>query len=617
MIHWENHCSSTDPFTTAETTARENWYSVSGYPTVHIDGKYAVVGAGDCASAASQYRNDINARLNETGSVSPVNITGSQYIDGNQLYVSTTFTLVDNITNLTNLRATILVYEDGCIYQGRAWNGVTRKIYDQNITLAHQGDAVQVAPTINVNGAWNPDNLHIVAYLQQTSGNKQIIQGFRVPTIRDFQMASTNPVRSIPNGSGLAYYDAVLTNIGSASDTFTLQLGNPFGGWTADFSVCGDPSYHTAPVQIILAPNQACNVRVRVQTDAAKEIRNGTFRVTSAFSSRTQVNNLALFNGSYSVLMVDNDGSANSELPVVNALNTDGYLFNSYNVYTAGGIFPTARDMAGYDMVIWETSRRTTGILDDTAASALMSYMDAGGALFLTSQYYLNSISTGGNTFSHNYLGVASFTLDKQYTTLTGVTGDVIGDGMTLPLNFQYPSFRRGDDAVPGPTATTDLFANEDSHAMIRNTMTTGPKSVLMAEAFDAISETDADPNNTHVLLGRILDWLKPGLPMDVADGSSLIVSRIATIRPNPFNPRTEIKFAVSPQGAAGSVRLDIFDASGRYVANLVQGRLAPGGHAATWNGLSDGGSAAGSGVYFARLMTLEGATSQKMVLLK
>ena len=50
FIFWENHCSSSDPFTTAETTAREHWYSVPGYPTVVIDGKYQVIGAGSCES---------------------------------------------------------------------------------------------------------------------------------------------------------------------------------------------------------------------------------------------------------------------------------------------------------------------------------------------------------------------------------------------------------------------------------------------------------------------------------------------------------------------------------------------------------------------------------------
>lgn len=518
---------------------------------------------------------------------------------------------------LTNLRATILVYENDVIYQSRTWDVVTRKINDQTITFAGQGSEVPVNANITINPAWNPDNLFVVAYLQQTSGNKQVIQGYRVPLVRDYQMAFTKPVRSVPAGNGTATFDAVLTNIGTASDTFTLQLGDLFGGWSAEFFVCGDVNPHTTPVQVTLAPNEQCNVRVRVHTDGMKEIRTGTFRTTSAFSGRTQISDLILFNLSNSVLLVDNDGSGTSEVPVVNALNANGYLYNGFNVYNAGGIFPTTRELAGYDIVIWETSRRTTGILDDPAAGALMAYIDAGGALFLTSQYYLNTVASQGTTFTHNYLGVASFTLDKGYATLSGVAGDVIGDGLTLPLNFQYPSFRRGDDAVPGPTATTDLLGNEGSHAMIRNEMAAGPRTVFMPEAFDGISETDADPNNTKILLGRVLDWLKPEDTVDVDPLDALLATRISAIRPNPFNPRTEIAFSVSSTAAEAPLRLDVFDASGRLITNLFDGTLSAGPHHVAWTGLSDGGKIAESGVYFARLTTREGVRNAKMILLK
>jgi hypothetical protein len=614
LIHWENHCSGTDPFTTAETTARETWYGVPGYPTIRIDGSRSRVGASSCASAAGNYRTDINARLAETGNVSPVEITGSYFPDGTQIIVSTTFRLVDP-ASLPSLRATILIYEDDVMYQGSPWEGVTRKIYDQTVTLTNQGDEVSVSPTITANPAWNLDNIHVVAYLQQTSGSKPVIQAFRVPLLRDFTVAFSQPIRSVPSGNGYAEFEGVLTNIGSATDTFTLQLGTAFGSWTSEFYVCGDPNPHTTPVQLSLAPNQACAVRMRVHTDNALEIRSGSFRTSSAFSGRSQASSLTVFNKSFSIMMVDNDGSSTTELPIVNGLIANGYLFTDYNVYESGS-FPGLVDMAGYDIVIWETSRRTSAILGDPEVATLMSYIDMGGALFLTSQHYLNLIPTGGNTFTHNYLGVASFTLDKGYAQLNGVAGDAIGDGLVLPLNFAYPAFRKGDDAVPAATATTSLLANDNSHAMIRNVLTTGQKVVFMPEAFDGVNENDPDPNNTRVLLGRVLDWLKPSLA-DAPDLGAIATSRISMVRPNPFNPKAEISFMVSPSGATGDVRLDIFDASGRYIANLARGAMTPGPHVQTWNGLSDGGRSVESGVYFARLTTVEGVASQKMVLLK
>ena len=579
------------------------------------------MGASSCAGAASSYRSYINQRRNETGGVSPVEIVGSYLPGTDDVQVEATFRLVDP-ASLVNLRATLLLYEDNvfwcCGFGGvDTWQHVTRRIYDRSITLTNVGDQVLVSTTFPIGTGWNPEELHAVAYLQQTSGDKQIIQGALLPMVLDFTFVYDNLVRSVPNGNGIARFQATLTNIGQATDTFTIDLGDPFGGWARQFYVCGDYNPHTTPVQVILDPNESCIVKFEVTTDATKVVRQGSLHVSSATSGRMANTPVRVFNGSYSVLLVDNDGSNAFELPLVNALNALGYLYDNRDVNVDG--FPKPMNMSGFDMIIWHTARNQSTLLGSDETDDLMAYMDNGGALFLTSNYYLNSLVGVANTFVTNYLGVASWTLDKGYDHLYGVAGDVIGDGLDLPLSFQFPSFKRGDDAVPGPTATTDLLANEGSHAMIRNQMPSdGPKAVFMPERFDAVSETDPDPNNARVLLQRVLDWLKPPSAADVGDlAGSILTTRIAGVRPNPFNPRTEIAFVLSSVGAAGPVRLEVFDLDGRKVAGLFEGALTPGMHVRTWTGLSDDGRQVQSGVYFVRLTTLEGSRSQKMVLLK
>ncbi len=83
---------------------------------------------------------------------------------------------------------------------------------------------------------------------------------------------------------------------------------------------------------------------------------------------------------------------------------------------------------------------------------------------------------------------------------------------------------------------------------------------------------------------------------------------------PNPFNPRTEIRFVLPREMPA---RLRIYDISGRLVATLVDGRLPAGEHVATWNGRTDDGGRAPSGVYFSRLTTPDGVQTRKMTLVK
>jgi hypothetical protein len=90
---------------------------------------------------------------------------------------------------------------------------------------------------------------------------------------------------------------------------------------------------------------------------------------------------------------------------------------------------------------------------------------------------------------------------------------------------------------------------------------------------------------------------------------------------PNPFNPSTMLWFTVGAREAPGfrtaMTRLEIYDAAGRRIATLREGRLSAGRYAATWDGRGTGGQAAASGIYFARLQLGTQTFVRKMVLLK
>lgn len=83
---------------------------------------------------------------------------------------------------------------------------------------------------------------------------------------------------------------------------------------------------------------------------------------------------------------------------------------------------------------------------------------------------------------------------------------------------------------------------------------------------------------------------------------------------PNPFNPTTRIEFSVP---VTADVQLQVFNVQGQLVRTLVNTRLSSGIHNVEWDGLSNGGSAVGTGLYFYRMVANEFIATQKMLLMK
>jgi len=83
---------------------------------------------------------------------------------------------------------------------------------------------------------------------------------------------------------------------------------------------------------------------------------------------------------------------------------------------------------------------------------------------------------------------------------------------------------------------------------------------------------------------------------------------------PNPFNPATTLSYTLP---AAGHVQLDVYDAAGRHLRQLVSTTQAAGPHTAVWNGCDGEGRPLVSGLYFARLQAAGAAESRKLVLVK
>ncbi len=75
-------------------------------------------------------------------------------------------------------------------------------------------------------------------------------------------------------------------------------------------------------------------------------------------------------------------------------------------------------------------------------------------------------------------------------------------------------------------------------------------------------------------------------------------LTRLLANHPNPFNPRTTIRFDLARDT---TVHLLIYDVRGRRIATLLDGPQPAGAHSAIWNGVDSTGRQVASGVYFYR----------------
>ena len=96
--------------------------------------------------------------------------------------------------------------------------------------------------------------------------------------------------------------------------------------------------------------------------------------------------------------------------------------------------------------------------------------------------------------------------------------------------------------------------------------------------------------------------------------GGVPVLNRLAGNFPNPFNPRTQVRFTLAEPG---EIRLFIYDVRGSRVKRLADGLWPAGSHELRWDGDDDSGEGVASGVYFIRLEMGREVQTSKAVLVR
>ena len=118
--------------------------------------------------------------------------------------------------------------------------------------------------------------------------------------------------------------------------------------------------------------------------------------------------------------------------------------------------------------------------------------------------------------------------------------------------------------------------------------------------------------NDCGVLIGALGEGCNP---TSIAERQAPHALTLLQNRPNPFNPRTEIRFGLP---GASMPRIRIYDVAGRWVTDLLSGEeKAAGWHSVAWDGCNAEGEPMGSGIYLCLLKAGEEVRSGKLTLLR
>jgi len=270
--------------------------------------------------------------------------------------------------------------------------------------------------------------------------------------------------------------------------------------------------------------------------------------------------------GKSTILLVDDDEgtdpASNVESYYIDALDS---LRAGYDIWDRMSQPDTFYNFSDYEILIWFTGDHRTSIFSEADVESLMSFLDNGGRLFLTSQDAVEVLSSSSDPwdilFLNNYLHVGYDGNNEKYLVV-GREGDEVGDTLYIFPNYEVTNQESKDNLVRDSEADTVLFytVGGAGQCLTPSDLVAGTKFqddffkvVVFGFGFESIRADGGDfhgqyCSKPHFVMERVLNWLRG--TSDVFDWGEEFANLPEAIHlyqnyPNPFNAVTSIQYAV------------------------------------------------------------------------
>jgi hypothetical protein len=624
ILNLQYHLGSpavSDPFYQANITdneGRQTYYGITAAPDLITDGvNTPAPGSYDALKSAVGAAHSMP---------SPFTLTVGTTVNGNDIDVDVSVTATEDVP-ATGLVLQIALVEPYVLLNPPGPNGeadhyctmrdMLPSFSGQPLTITN-GQTLMFQESATLDPTWQ--DIYAIAWVQNDNDQSvmQVASSLPAP---DYSMAFRTPETSAVVPMGLHTFHTSLENLGQQSDTyeFSVDWNVPagWGGGVCEGGVChqiGENNFN-----IRMDPGATEEVTVDIEPFGSFGEGSCTVTITSQATGAFWQQIFKVITYGVPILCVDDDEGEAYEAYYHAALDATGYLYGTWDLMANGKA--DAALLNHFPIVIWNAGDILPS-LDANDRDALGAYLDDGGKLFISGQdigFDLYDPSgpgygPGTQTWYSTYFGATYVRDDTNLLSIVGVGGDPIGDGLAFDIfggtganNQSFPS-----EIAPFGGGVACLDYDTDGHAGVRYDSGTF-QTVYFAFGFEGIAQA-AD---RETVMQKVLDWFGADLvdaPGERATTPYLV--SLPTANPNPFNPLTTIQFSVGGNQTT-PVEVAIYDLRGKLVRNLWRGPVQPGPQAFVWDGRADGGRAAASGIYLARVSVAGQQQTIKMTLAK
>jgi immune inhibitor A len=355
--------------------------------------------------------------------------------------------------------------------------------------------------------------------------------------------------------------------------------------------------------------NDLDDITFNVPSGYTSNFVNFNFEFVSLNGQYTQEISWRTIVGNPDLLLVDDDNGMSVDTFYTNVLDSIGQTYAIWDVFDQGS---PASALNQYEYVIWFTGHTRTEPPLPEYITAIISYLNSGGRLMITSQDFVQRLfernSSQDTLLLRQYLRVGYDRVETDHHP-GGEPGTV----------FDSLEFLTSGSGGANNQVSQDALTVHSGGILLMTYRSDRPAAVGRIANFAALTAgfgfegiNDLFPNfydDSEEFMRAALTFLSQ--PVSISGDEGILPDRFQLEQnyPNPFNPATRISFVIK---SASRVRLEIYDLLGRLISTPVNDQLQSGKHEVVWDA-----NQLPSGIYFYRLSTAFGALTRRMILEK